>query len=240
MGLLIGTRRALLGETAFTPRTLPGLLLWLDATKITGLADGAGVNTWNDLSGNGYHFTEATNPPTYKVNILNGRPVVRFDGFNDVLTAASQISFAAAKTLFLVFSAASSAGTRNIFHSDVTVNDCFAIGIGNNLAGAQFFNSPTAYSRSGVINTTSAYILSVTKTAGNVAPAMWISGASQSGTTAIAQGTGLTMALGRAASAGAFCQADVAEFFIYNRVLSAAERQAVERYLSIKWAIPLS
>lgn len=74
----------------WTPARLPGLVLWLDAGRITGLVDGDPVATWSDLSGLGNHATQATasKRPTYKVNIVNGRPVVRFDGVDDVLGGA--------------------------------------------------------------------------------------------------------------------------------------------------------
>lgn len=85
-----------------------GAVLWFDASKITGLNDGDAVGTWNDSSGNGYDATQATadNKPIYKTNIINGYPVVRFDGSNDVLTISGSASVAALK---LLHSATSSA-----------------------------------------------------------------------------------------------------------------------------------
>ena len=57
-----------------------GLVLHLDADAIEGLNDNDLVQTWSDLSGTGNHATQATeaNRPTYKTNILDGKPVVRF------------------------------------------------------------------------------------------------------------------------------------------------------------------
>jgi hypothetical protein len=47
---------------------ISGLAAWYDANRITGLADGAAVSQWNDLSGNGRHLTQntATNKPLYR------------------------------------------------------------------------------------------------------------------------------------------------------------------------------
>jgi len=47
-----------------------------------GLEDNDPVGTWPDQSGNSYDLVQAVggNKPTYKINILNGHPVVRFDG----------------------------------------------------------------------------------------------------------------------------------------------------------------
>ena len=64
------------------------LMLWLNAATITGLADGANVTTWTDGSGNGKNVSAAGTPPTYRVNQMNGLPIVRFDGSSDELSTA--------------------------------------------------------------------------------------------------------------------------------------------------------
>jgi len=60
-----------------------------DATEIDG-ADGESIATWSDQTGNGFDLTQSTstNQPTLKTSIINGNPVVRFDGSDDFLTAA--------------------------------------------------------------------------------------------------------------------------------------------------------
>jgi len=65
----------------------------LDARRITGLADGAGVSTWSDLSGNANDATQGTsgNRPAYTLNAQGGQPTVRFDGSNDYLSFATGI-----------------------------------------------------------------------------------------------------------------------------------------------------
>jgi hypothetical protein len=64
------------------------LVLWLKADAgsykdagSTLCADGDTCQQWNDQSGNGWNFSQATsgNRPTYKAGILNGLPVLRFD-----------------------------------------------------------------------------------------------------------------------------------------------------------------
>jgi hypothetical protein len=71
-----------------TPQTiLGGLAWWLRADK--GITIATGVSQWNDLSGNGVNFTQATaaNQPTFVSNAINGCPAVRGDGVNDLLSA---------------------------------------------------------------------------------------------------------------------------------------------------------
>ncbi len=58
------------------------LSLWLDATQITGLTDGAELPGWLDLSGNGNHARIPANAPSYTNIGSNGRPTVTFDNAN--------------------------------------------------------------------------------------------------------------------------------------------------------------
>ncbi|GAI04875.1 unnamed protein product, partial [marine sediment metagenome] len=58
-------------------------LLWLRADDLS-YSDNDPVSTWTDTSGNNYDATQAgTNRPFYKDNIVNGKPIVRFDGTED-------------------------------------------------------------------------------------------------------------------------------------------------------------
>ncbi len=74
----------------WSPRDISGVRLWLSAQAITGLADGAAIAQWDDLSGNGIHAVQAValQQPTFKVAILNDQPIVRFDGGDRLDVAA--------------------------------------------------------------------------------------------------------------------------------------------------------
>ncbi len=69
------------------------LVLWLtaedaytdDGCSIPVADDGDPVGCLVDWSGNFRHVTEATNGPSYFTNVVNGQPVVRFDGIDDLL-----------------------------------------------------------------------------------------------------------------------------------------------------------
>ena len=84
--------------TPFTPDQVTGIYAWYRADLGTyqtvsgsaATADGNPVGEWQDQSGNGYHLAQSTsgNRPALKTNILNGHPVLRFDGSNDWLQAA--------------------------------------------------------------------------------------------------------------------------------------------------------
>ena len=57
----------------------PKNIMWLDASSL-GLANGADVSSWTDLSGNANHATQATtaNMPIFSTGIINGKPIIRF------------------------------------------------------------------------------------------------------------------------------------------------------------------
>ena len=78
------------GAAAWSPASIAGLQLWLDASQIVGLNDGDAVATWSDLSGNGLNFTQATasKRPLYKTGAQNGLPGVLADGVDDIMESA--------------------------------------------------------------------------------------------------------------------------------------------------------
>ena len=104
MSLLVGTRRALLGGGGFDPRRLGDLKLWLNAYALTGLADAAAVTDWGDWSASGLIATQATagRKPTFRATGLNGRPIVRFDGGDTLITGALDLTACTGLTLVYV------------------------------------------------------------------------------------------------------------------------------------------
>ena len=85
---------------AFSPSSIAGLQLWLDASDSTTLftdsagstpatADGDPVGYWGDKSGNTNNTTQAdgTKKPLLKLATQNSKNSVRFDGSNDNLKA---------------------------------------------------------------------------------------------------------------------------------------------------------
>ena len=78
------------------PRTsaalpLPGATLWLRASSLAALANGAAVPAWADESGQGAAFAQAAPAlqPTYLAQALGERPGVAFDGLATYLASAT-------------------------------------------------------------------------------------------------------------------------------------------------------
>lgn len=93
---------------------LSGSLLDLDSLTVVS-TDGTAIATWADQSGHGNDAAQATGgkQPTYKVNILNGKPVLRFAGGQAMKTPAIDFSAAPGITIYLIASAVT--GTTQIW-----------------------------------------------------------------------------------------------------------------------------
>lgn len=207
--------------TPFAPTDIAGLTLWLNADAIVGLVNDDPVATWEDESGNNDDATQGTgaNQPTYKTNIVNGLPVVRFDGGNDYLQTTSLT----AQTLFIVCNHGDGATFSNYrrliqptaaafhYYGDNGTGN-YAIGAG--ITGGNFRVNGAA--------TMSAGTLSAFRVVGIEADAAATD----------------TYPIG--ISIGGFSQhllGDIAEIVAYSGVLSGGDRILVETYLMDKYGI---
>jgi hypothetical protein len=98
-----GTRRV--RHLTLSPKAV-GASLGFDSRAIRGLEDGALISQWTDLSENSRHLTGlGANRPTYKINIVSGQPVVRFDE-NDGMTGVWNTTITS-ETVLMVFKSSS-------------------------------------------------------------------------------------------------------------------------------------
>jgi len=235
---------AVSGGGGFSPKQFTDLLLWLDASSIAGLSDGDAVGTWSDLSGNGYHATEADAArPTYKTNVLNGKPVVRFDGANNfmqLLTSNAMPLNDNTVTIFVVYQT-TSAARQMLFASSNGGSLCLEI---LTLSGERTVSTPGVYvARTATIThvaDTDPQLLTYRRsgdgagthsfyTNGMLEP-LTLDGAGAFSTTAVKQ-------LGRRAAGTLPFAGDMAEIIIYGSSLSDTDRRTVESYLCSKYGL---
>jgi hypothetical protein len=113
---------------------------WLPTSSLTGLADNDPCSSYLDISGNGRHFNATgTERFTYKTNILNGYPVLRADGVDDVHRCVSSTSI---RSLALVarYNAALFATDYPGLITGGAAADAFVVGLPANNTG--FFAFP--------------------------------------------------------------------------------------------------
>src|SRR5262249_3683840 len=96
---------ATLTVTTVAAGALPtnGLAVWLRADAGT-ITSGSALSQWSDQSTNNRHATQGTagSQPTLVNGVINGLPVVRFDGVNDFLTFPLPVNGLGGMSVFLV------------------------------------------------------------------------------------------------------------------------------------------
>jgi hypothetical protein len=106
--------------------------LWQDSAGTSpAAANGDVIGRWDDISGNGYHVTQATtaNKPTLRTGVQNSLPVIRSDGSDDFLRNTSFPDFSDTYTVYAVVKFATSVDTtQGVFEvSNGTVNRGFSM-----------------------------------------------------------------------------------------------------------------
>src|SRR5438876_404463 len=86
---------------------LTNAVIWLKADSITGLTNGQPAPMWIDTSGASNNASQGTtaNQPQYYTNVINGNPVVHFDGVNDYFSLPNLFSGATQAEAFVVLKA---------------------------------------------------------------------------------------------------------------------------------------
>lgn len=267
----VGSRRALRGAGAggFSPRSIPGLALWMDAS--TGLyqdtgattpatADGHAVAAWVDRVA-GVSFTQETGSkqPQLKraANGINGRPVVQADG-GDLLVAASVLG-AASGAVFAVYRL-----TAPIGDTQTLIGSCdeatsllkywsmspYRTAAAPNVSIRQR-NNDTASILTGSTEVVAGTVyLSIFESSGT-AWAWRLNGAVQTlanvsgtnngdwtGDTADRDNT--TLFAEKMSSELSFMKGDIAELLVYEPVVSADDRAAIQEYLANKYMVALA
>lgn len=220
---------------AFAPTDIAGPQAWYKADAGTSsVVDGTALSAWNDQSGNARHLTQATgaNQPVYKAAIQNGKAVVRFDGSNDFMDAAT-VNVAQPSTIFVVAKSTVAAAAGHNFVDGTTARQS----VYQHTSGVVAMYAGAAEALSGTAWGTAAfhYVSSVFNGASS---SMRVDGVAQTLTPA-SPGTGALTGL----RVGAFdavtgpWQGDGAEILIYNSALSVGNQQSVEAYLAARWGL---
>jgi uncharacterized repeat protein (TIGR01451 family) len=227
-----------------------GLKLWLKADAVTGANDGDFIGSWPDSSGNGntVSHTNTNRWPTYRANVRNGRPVVRFSrtGTADVLERADGLGFTGnpAMTVINVIKGPteqprryfqvggdSASGTQIAFCSDAAVR--------YNNGNRQFYNdTQTGVFSVGVWLKMAGDGYGDPRFFKNSIEATQTSASTANGPVNLVNGS-TTVGAGLNSN-GAYndqFEGDVAELLVYNRVLTPSEINQVGYYLAEKYAI---
>ena len=205
-------------DVGTSPSSIAGLSLWLKADSIVGLNDGDTVGSWTDQSPNVNSANQLTEilKPLYKTNILNGKPVVRFDGGNDEMTISQGITHG---TTFIV-------GKRSSTSSPFAEVGGGSIGNRRGLIGI-YYPAYASYDEYYVNGT------SVPNGGGGAINTQLIF-TGRSPTTPV---NSTSFRLGYGSPSYASLNGDIAEIIIYDTSLTSTNRQLIESYLQKKYGI---
>lgn len=231
-----GAITTMMGTPAdFNPCTdVAGCVLWLKADAIVGLNDGDAVGTWEDSStaNNDVSQSTADNKPSYQTNELNGKPVVRFDGANDILNTASAVINKTHST-FIVHRASSWGDLDFIMSHSGGANGCQWYYYSDVL----YYDHPGSNNKSYGAATTDVQLVEAIHD-DTVSTKAWLNGVSVGNTNAILMNTSTATTIG-GKSSGSYI-GDIAEIIVYSSALSDPNRQAVEDYLGTKYGITIT
>ena len=249
-GLLTNTSKA---------QTLPpsDLLLWLRADAGVDTLNGT-VSRWHDQSGNGNDViqTNTSRQPLLVANILNGKPVIRFDGLDDRLEFTSSTPMSKF-TIFMIVKNDPGGGLNPdhviafgplnggwdswyfiLFMGVDNVTDRIEIGGPDGGIRAVAPNLSAYGKWRNISVTTNQTIYSTTlRWNGNNATMTPVVGTNMAINAPMGNGGGIAGTDGDPSGNKLTAKCDFAEAIIYNRVVTDSERTAVENYLAIKYNI---
>lgn len=242
------------------PTSVSGLAAWYKADRLVDVLvnDGNPVSTWKNSEGTAARDlgqAVAANRAVYKLNIINGKPVARFDGVNDFLSVASAFLVGQTGSAFVVVRFAAMTLNQTLWSScDEASNTRFVQGYvdgaSNDQLVIQQINADTADNVRGgsALTTATNYILewhsngssfervvngvvqSVTITSG-VNNGDWFGDTTARDNFNIGAYIGLSSPLN-------LLNGDLAEAIFYDAVSLDAEKKAtVRNYLADKYAI---
>jgi len=239
------------GGSTFTPSSITGLQLWLDASDEATLLDASGnavaanspVARWKDKSSAGNDFVQSVvnNQPTRAT--FNGLETLAFDGANDGMSTAWDYFFTNI-SLFIVFRS-----TAIQYNRFFTLNDnsgAFDYSLSGNII-------PLVGNSSGSIGAyvanTSSYAAVVPYSANTLAIAgsfitttsitTKINAASATEAVSFSGKTLKKAQIGVINSFSDSINGNIAEVLFYNTELTSSQIQQVQSYLSTKWGISL-
>jgi len=231
------------------------LLLWLKSDTGVDTLNGT-VSRWHDQSGNGNDAiqTDSSRQPLLVSNILNGKPVLRFNGIHDRLEFTNSTSMSRF-TIFMVVKNDPGGGSNPdhviafgpqgggwdswlfiLFMGVDNIPDRIEIGGPDGGIRAVAPNLSAYGEWRNISITTNQTIYSTTlRWNGNNATMTPVVGTNMTINAPMGTGGGIAGTDGDPSGNTLTAKCDFAEILIYNRVVSDSERTVVDNYLSLKY-----
>lgn len=227
--------------SSFSPKSLAGLITWLDASQIPGNVI---TTQWSDLSGGNHHGNIVASPaPTVRTNALNGLPVVRFKLNEGRVRSGQTFNFSGLGAFNFTITYVVrmwGANVGRVYTSEYPAGGNFLVGMHTQGIDCMYAEGWISQGSGWVIPSPwRLYTGTASHDGANYNISFFVDGV-QKGQGGGGGGMGNYYNLSGydATLTQETCDCEVAELVIYNRRLSDAERQQVEAYLKKKWGLP--
>jgi hypothetical protein len=225
---------------SFSPADLPGLTVWLDASQLSGTADGAPIAVWPDLSGTGNDGNVVGSPgPAYRHNSLNGLPVVRFTVGEGRIRGdhAGTLDYTVSYVVRCWALDGDGRGGR-AFSTPYPGTNATNFLIGYHLQVQDAMYDPgTGWINSGVDYGAMPGPWKLYTGSGDGTSYFYINQVLSGSGASVGLGDGYCLSGVDPTSTGETMSCEVAEFTIYDRRLTDDERGQLETYLQAKWGL---
>jgi hypothetical protein len=220
----------------FSPSDISGLKLWLKADALA-LSDNDPVASWTDSSGQGNHATQSSGgaKPTFKTNIVNSKPIIRFDGTTDFLNLPNFCSGFTAGDGFILLKRVTdppTVGQGGFWQFGTSGNATHVPYIDGNI-----YDDFGATSRSAAGNPTPS-LTSWTLYEVASGASEWTARVNNSilyTTATNTVGFATAPALGWDARLSVFYEGDLAELIMYDSIVSGGNRTSIVGYINSKY-----
>jgi hypothetical protein len=212
-----------------------GLNLWLAAgAGVTSSGANNQVSVWTDLSAHGnVAQTVAGNQPALVSNVMNGQPVVRFNGASTYLNLNSALNGTSALPMSVFVVTHGTSSLQGAF--DSAPNQSTTLRFFQNYV--ELWNQSPSITlvppAAGAITS----VVTQTYGTGNREMDAFLNGAQQGHTFGNTSPAVINNGQIGRINTGYYYNGDVAEVLVYNQALSTADRQRVEAYLNAKYSI---
>ena len=240
--------------SGFNPKSIANLGLWLDASNTSSLTFNATtVSEWRDLSGNGRHFAQETAAAQPGTSTLNGRRVLTGTQSNTLMAGNSAaLTIARNVPAVTVFAVAQMDAQpfQSIFVASRGGATTARVLLGRNnsetVIGGRRLDADS-FAQVVYAGVTTPQVYTGVLDYANSDAFLYGSGALTASSTSFQTDGNTSDTSSNAVSLFAahsvlvnHLVGSIAEIIVYQRALSATERQRVERYLGRKWGITVA
>ena len=221
---------------SFDPTTVSGLVVWLDASQLTGLSDTDPVASWpNLITTDSEAFAQASggNQPLYRTGIQNGLPGVRFDGTNDHLDGTVSRTL---KPVTIVAAVRGIDYDLQFIVGNVSGNNALILRSNGQKFQLDREGSTTFATNTTALTNDTPYLVDVTYSGADAFA--WGLDGSADGSGSSAQGIAAApICIGARDSGSLFFNGYIHEILIWDNVIASGDLAAVRDSLLAKWAI---